>query len=330
MTTQLGIITNYSEPETLTMDPELKDPREIKLDKWFGITNNKQEMSSNLKKLTNDINNKSDFLKNNFVDKFESHFNKLHSRDGQPTNLEDTVFSEFDVKKLIIIYLEATKDNENKWNTDDSNDNNRIYLFDRDGNELKTTDPITQVGQNAGLTKFFGIKIDKNVLSILRDGKPVPFSVVDTAAMTLARLISSLLGQEIQYKKSNEEQGPYEPEYEREESALPPPDDTSYSDIRRASESDINNRQNDNTMMRSQSVSSVNPNSNVPERDDMTNPINPLIDNYVNPEENKNKNPFATGGKGKKSRKKQRKGGKKSMKKQRKSMRKMKRSRSKK
>ena len=313
--TKLGIITNYSEPETLNMDLALKDPREITLIKWFGITNEKQQMSLDKLKetaLKKKIINKPEFLKNNFIENFRV-FDKLHSSRNTsdsgiaPSSLNDTIFSDFSVKKLIIIYLEATQ-TDNNWNTDGSG--NRIYLFDRDGKELKTPVDMTQVGPEAGLTKFFEIKIVENVLSILKDGKQVPFSVVDTAAMTLARLISSLLGTNIDYQGQNST-GPYQANLEQYNPVSQDDDDD---------DDDNDDDNDDDDSSRSSRAAPVQLGSAPVGNDEEVRPLN-------------------YGGKGKKSRKKQRNGGKKSRKqrkggkksrKQRKSMRKMKRSRSKK
>ena len=213
-TTQLGIITNYK-GNSLTMDPALTDPREIQLEKWFGITNAstepiKDDLPEQVNLTATDTN---DFiLKNYFKGKFDT-FNKL-SIDSIPTQSMPYPWSrKFVVNKLIIIYLEANKDENSKWNTLDNNDNNRIYLFDDSGKELKTPGDMTKEGGSE--TKFFKKKIEKNVLSIIKDGKPVPFAVIDAAVMTLAKLISTLLGQEIEYKNNANDQGPYQPQLQK-------------------------------------------------------------------------------------------------------------------
>ena len=217
----------------------------------------------------------------------------------------------FVVNKLIIIYLEANKDENSKWNTLDNNDNNRIYLFDDSGKELKTPGDMTKEGGSE--TKFFKIKIEKNVLSIIKDGKPVPFAVIDAAVMTLAKLISTLLGQEIEYKNNANDQGPYQPQLQKAKVSTVPAAQP----------------------FRSSSSSSS---SNLPRPPIETSSSSGLPPRPPDDDNDEEREGFE-GGKGKKSRKKQRNGVKKSRKqskggkksrKQRKSLRKNKRSISKK
>ena len=138
--TKLGIITNY-ENENLKTEP-LQDPRIITLGKYLGLASNNgpetnvENIINETPRIYNDDSDgvlaRNDFLDNNFKNKFKE-FDKLETTKSLPQPFT----SSFNVKKLIIIYLEATKDESNQWNTDINNDNNRIYLFDKDGNELK-------------------------------------------------------------------------------------------------------------------------------------------------------------------------------------------------
>ena len=337
MTTQLGIITNYK-GDSLTMDPALTDPREIQLEKCLGITNASTEpIKDNLPEQVNlTATDTNDFiLKNYFKDKFDT-FNKLSTNTvtGPTKSMPYPWSRKFVVNKLIIIYLEANKDNDDKWNTEDNNDNNRIYLFDDAGNELKTPGDMTKEGESE--TKFFRIKIERNVLSIIKDDKTVPFAVIDAAAMTLAKLISTLLGQEIEYKNNANDQGPYQPQLQKAEpfqssSAAPVTETPVEVPPVRLGSAPVGTR-NPSRQPQIGSSDTTNP-EGIPRPSSRVQPLLP-------PDYDSDEEVFPRyGGKGKKSRKKQRNGGKKSRKqskggkksrKQRKSLRKNKRSRSKK
>jgi len=197
MATQLGIITNYK--DHILSNGDIKDPREISLEKWYGLTNNNGPLESQ-NGLVTDIDVtitdperlNTERLNKYFKGKF-GNFDKI-SLDSEPKQSLDSPFSGvFKVEKLIIIYLEANQNNDGSWNTTDSSAN-RIYLFDNDGNELRT-----RATQDNNKSKFYEIKIVNNDLRLLKDGIEVNFSF-DEAAMTLAKLISDLLGTEIKYQ----------------------------------------------------------------------------------------------------------------------------------
>ena len=308
MSTQLGIITNY-ENDNLSLDP-IQDPRIIKLKNYLGLASNKG-LETNVEEIIKDIPAISDntqngeearnsFLQTNFKANF-GEFDKLEGKESLPTPFTTS----FNVKKLIIIYLEATQTGNN-WNTTEGGDN-RIYLFDKDGKELKKKEGDKKTVGTATVN-FFKIKIDNNVLSITtQDGEVFEFTTKDISEMTLAKLISSLLGSKIEYKgQGTDNTGPYKPELK----TLGP--------VRVAESS--------NTAATTANLPPTPPSSAASDDND---------DGDVDDDERVS----FQGGKGKKSRKKQRNGGKKSRKqskggkksrKQRKSLRKNKRSRSKK
>ena len=210
MTTKLGIITNY-ENVNLSLDP-IQDPRIIKLGTYLGLASNNGP-ETNVEKIientasisdnnTDGIEARNEFLDNNFKNKFED-FDKLETTKSLPIPFTTS----FSVKKLIIIYLEATQ-NGNNWNT--TGNDNRIYLFDNQGKELKEKKGDKE---NLGIAtvNFFRIKIYNNVLSITtEDGEVFKFTTTDISEMTLAKLISSLLGSEIEYK-GTDNTGPFKP-----------------------------------------------------------------------------------------------------------------------
>ena len=291
MSTKLGIITNY-ENENLSLDP-IQDPRIIKLENYLGLASNKgpetnvQDIIDSIGSIYDDNENgveaRNEFLQTNFKEKF-GEFDKLDGKESLP----DPFTRSFNVEKLIIIYLEATQ-TDNNWNTTEGAAN-RIYLFDKDGKELKkkTGDKET-VG--TATVNFFKIKIANNVLSITtQDGEVFKFTTTDISEMTLAKLISSLLGSEIEYKGQGTDTGSFKPQLQTSEPE----------------------RVDQPTVSQQQSSSTVQQESRT-----------------ENPDQQQQLNFSGGGTGGKKSRKKQRKGGKKSRK-QRKSLRKNKRSRSKK
>lgn len=193
--TQLGIITNYY--GDILNERNIINPTLIKLNKWYGLTNTKGPLESE-NDLVTDIDGTTtnpERLNNYFKGKFDN-FDKISKDTPGDIELEPPFKDVFDVKSLIIIYLEAKKTNE-KWNTTNSSDN-RIYLFDNDGNEVRTR--ATQNNDNDNKSKFYEIKIVNNDLILIKDGIEVKFSFVE-AAMTLAKLISELLGTEITYDK---------------------------------------------------------------------------------------------------------------------------------
>ena len=83
------------------------------------------------------------------------------------------------------------------WNTIKSDNNNRIYIFDGEGKEVRIRGIPTSDADES--SKFYTIIIENNTLKLVKDGKEVPFSFVPAGLMTLARLISDLLGDEIVY-----------------------------------------------------------------------------------------------------------------------------------
>ena len=194
MTTQLGIITNYN--GNILNGGDIISPTLIELNKWYGLTNTKGPMKSDGLNITDmdGITTNNDRLNKYFKGKFDN-FDKI-SKDSQPNQpLEPPFKDAFNVKSLIIIYLEAEKNSYEKWNTTDSLNDNRIYLFDNAGNEVRTR----ATTQDNNKSKFYEIKIVNNELQLLKDNIEVIFSFKE-AAMTLAKLISDLLGTEITYK----------------------------------------------------------------------------------------------------------------------------------
>lgn len=198
--TQLGIITNYN--GDILIEGNIKNPTEILLEKWYGLTNNNGPMKSeglNVNDIDIDVTItdperlNTERLNKYFKGKF-GNFDKI-SLDSEPKQSLDSPFSGvFKVEKLIIIYLEANQNNDGSWNTTDSSAN-RIYLFDKDGNEVRTR----ATTQDNNKSKFYEIKIENNDLKLLKGGIEVIFSFVE-AAMTLAKLISELLDTDITYQ----------------------------------------------------------------------------------------------------------------------------------
>ena len=189
-TTQLGIITNY-DGNPLKYD-NIRNPREITLNKYFGLTNIKGPEQNVEISVPED---KADFLRVNFVDNFKI-FNKLSSDSDGSESLPLLWNAKFVKQNLIIIYLEAIKE-DNKWKTTAS-DSNRIYIFDEEGKEARIRGIPTETDKEQE-SKFYTIIIENNTLRLVKDGKKVPFSYVPAGLMTLARLISDLLGDEINY-----------------------------------------------------------------------------------------------------------------------------------
>lgn len=192
MSTKLGIITNYK--DDILSEENIKNPTEIVLEKWFGITDTSSEpIQSGVSITKNSSDLWSSFLLNYFKGKFDT-FNKL-STDSEPKklNLDSPWIDNFDEKNLIVLYLEVNKDDD-KWNTvnndDDGKNYNRIYLFDKDGREVRTREDTKSA--------FYEIIIQNNNLTLTKDGVEVTFKVTGIA-MTLAKLINKLLGTEITY-----------------------------------------------------------------------------------------------------------------------------------
>ena len=312
---KLGIITNYK--DNILNGGNIKNPIEIELARWFGITNSSSEpIQKNLKGNQDNLlmqQTPEQFLNTYFKGKFET-FNKL-SIDSKPNKRDlDYPWSlNFDASNLIV-HLEVNKDGNN-WNTvknSDGSNNNRIYLFDQNGKEVRT--------KNDTESAFYEIIIKDNNLTLTKDGVKVTF-VLTGIAMTLAKLINKLLGTDIKYNNDSV------PAQQRKLTGESRVSDATAAAAAAAVPSAEPSAE--------PSAQPFQPSSNLPPPP----PPRPLTREEEKDDDSDYDGPASYGGKGKKSRKKQRNGVKKSRKqskgdkksrKQRKSLRKNKRSRSKK
>jgi hypothetical protein len=195
-TTKLGIITNYK--DDILNGENIKNPIQIELKRWFGITDNSTEfIQENVKGQGISLIGQTpeQFLDTYFKGKFET-FNKLSTDSTPKKNLDSPWYNNFDASNLIVLYLEVKKD-DNKWHTvknSDGKNYNRIYLFGEDGKEVRT--------KNVNMTAFYEIIIQNNNLTLTKDGVKVTFELTEIA-MTLAKLINKLLGTDITYNDEN-------------------------------------------------------------------------------------------------------------------------------
>lgn len=197
--TKLGIITNYK--DDILSGENIKNPTEIELERWFGITDTSSEFIQENLKGGEDIilfggQTKEQFLQSYFKGKFET-FNKLSIDSTPKKNLDSPWFNKFDETNLIVLYLEVNKNENNKWNTvknSDGKNYNRIYLFDKDGKEVRTREDTKSA--------FYEIIIQNNDLTLTKDGVKVTFQLTGIA-MTLAKLINKLLDTNITYNNKN-------------------------------------------------------------------------------------------------------------------------------
>ena len=97
----------------------------------------------------------------------------------------------FEKAKLIVVRLELTKNNDN-YNTYGDHTVNRIYITKENKEQVyKSVNTLTGDGK-----RYYGIKIVNNKLTILdSEGNVIPID--PEGAITLAKLISKLLGTEI-------------------------------------------------------------------------------------------------------------------------------------
>lgn len=292
-TTKLGIITNYK--DDILNGENIKNPIQIELKRWFGITDNSTEfIQENVKGQGISLIGQTpeQFLDTYFKGKFET-FNKLSTDSTPKKNLDSPWYNNFDASNLIVLYLEVKKD-DNKWHTvknSDGKNYNRIYLFGEDGKEVRT--------KNVNMTAFYEIIIQNNNLTLTKDGVKVTFELTEIA-MTLAKLINKLLGTDITYNDENVPAQERKLTGELRASDTPPTGD-----------------------------SRGEPAAALPLPPTTEETARPLQPPPTTARQRPQLEDLVERSGGKKSRKKQRKGGKKSRK-QRKSMRKNKRSRSKK
>lgn len=199
MTTTLGIITNYKN-DNIKSGEDILNPININLEKYFGLATNDKPVQQDKNTNITVGNDKAKFLRNNFVNQFIT-FDKLsNDTPGGVNNRLPNPWDGFVKNKLIIIHLTANKTN-GSWNTstnDTQRENNRIYIFDEFGNELRERAPESRPDALSQESKFYTIIIEKNKLYLLKNKKIVKFTG-ELEAMTLARLISDLLGDEIEY-----------------------------------------------------------------------------------------------------------------------------------
>lgn len=193
--TQLGIITNYTGDPLVYSDEHIRNPKKIQLANYFGLTNIKgPEQNVEISEIVD----RGQYLKNNFLDKFNI-FDKLSN--DTDISIRESLPEPWDKKfvkdKLIIIYLEAIKTDAG-WNTT-TDDNNRIYIFDEQGKEARIRANPSELEREKS-SQFYKIIIENNKLKLKKkNGIIIPFLYVPAVSMTLATLISELLGDEIDY-----------------------------------------------------------------------------------------------------------------------------------